>query len=127
MPKIEAAQRDLGGVLRAGNALGFQRKRDVAVDGQVRIERVALEDHRDPPLPRREPVDEDAADPDLAGRGLLEPGDHPENCRLAGAGGTEQHEELAVAALEVDAVHRRPGGPGEALGQASRLDDGHRA
>ncbi len=35
---------------------------DVVVDGQVRVERVALEDHRDVPVARRHPVDDPVPD-----------------------------------------------------------------
>ena len=50
-----------------------QRERDVLEDGQVGVERVVLEDHRDVPLPRRHPVDDPLADPhqvtvDIGGR-----------------------------------------------------------
>ena len=34
----------------------------------------------------------------------LEPGDHAQQRRLAAAGGADQHAELAVADLEVDAL-----------------------
>ena len=65
--------------------LGLQRKGDVLVDREVWIERIALEDHGDATLTRREIVDDLAADEDFAGRGRLQSGDHPQESRLSGA------------------------------------------
>src|SRR5204863_2037625 len=48
--------------LGRGHPLGLERKRDVSEDGEVRVEGVALEDHRDPALTRRQVVDDPAAD-----------------------------------------------------------------
>jgi len=36
---------------------------------------------------------------------VLEPGDHPQQRRLAAAGGPDQHHELAVADRQADVVH----------------------
>ncbi len=57
----------------ARHAPHAQRKLDVAAHGHVRIERVALEHHRDVALLRREPIDPPLADVDLAGRQLSRP------------------------------------------------------
>ena len=46
------------------------------------------------------------ADRDLAGGDLLEPGDHPQDRRLAAARGADEHHELAVADLQRDVVDR---------------------
>src|SRR6266542_1322087 len=51
-------------LLRLLDALRLQREDDVLVDGEVRIERVALEDHGDAALARGEVVDDPAADED---------------------------------------------------------------
>ena len=72
----------------------------------VRIERVVLEHHRDVAVARRHVVDDVAADPDLAAGDLLQPGDHAQRGGLAAAGRADQHDELLVGDLEVDAVHR---------------------
>ena len=50
-------------------------------------------------------VDDAAVDGDLAAGHRLEPGDHPQDRALAAAGRADEHDELAVADLEVDAVH----------------------
>ena len=72
----------------------------------MRVERVVLEHHRDVALARRKIVDDLSADADLAVADLLEPGDHAQRRRLAAAGGTDEHDELAFADLEVQVVDR---------------------
>src|SRR6476659_1555607 len=74
-----------------------QPERDVLVDRQVRVERVALEDHRDVALARRHVVDDALADPQAALADLLQPRDHPQRGRLAAAGWADEHDELLVA------------------------------
>ena len=54
-----------------------QAEGDVLVDREVRVERVALEDHRDVAVPRGHVVDDAVADLDRALADLFEPGDHP--------------------------------------------------
>ena len=49
-------------VLLPGDFLRFERESDVLVDRKVGIEGVALEDHGDPPLARRELIHDAAAD-----------------------------------------------------------------
>ena len=66
----------------------------------MRIERVILEHHRDVAIGRLDLVDDAAADIDLAAGDGLEPRDHPQQRRLAAAGGADQHAELAVADFE---------------------------
>ena len=75
-----------------------QREREVVVDRHLRVQRVVLEDHRDVALARGDAVDHALADADLALGDRLEPGEHPQRGRLAGARRPDQHEELAVAA-----------------------------
>jgi len=75
----------------------------------VRIERVALEHHRDVAVLGRHVVDHPAADRDGAAGDLLQAGDHAQRRRLAAAGGADQHHELLVVDLQVQV-----------------LDDGHR-
>ena len=70
----------------------------------MRVERVALEDHRDVAVTRRHVVDDPLADPERALGDLLEPGDHPQRRRLAAAGRADEDHELAVADLEIDVV-----------------------
>ena len=87
-----------------GNALRPQRKGDVVAHGEVRIEAVALEHHRDAAGARRNVVDDVAADQEVAARLLLEPADDAQERRLAAARRPEQHHELAVRHRQADAV-----------------------
>ncbi len=71
-----------------------QPEGDVFVDGEVREQRVILEDHADAPLLRRQALagtaDHGAAQADLAAGDLLEAGDAAQQGRLAAARGAEQ-------------------------------------
>src|SRR5215218_2236789 len=73
---------------------------DVVVDGQVRIERVALEDHGDIPVARRHLVDHPVADLDLSLRDVLETGHHAQGGRRAAARWTEEDHEFVVLRLK---------------------------
>ena len=57
-------------------------------------------------FPGLEVVHDPAADADVARADLLEAGDHAESSRLAGAGRTDEDQELAVCDLEVEPVDR---------------------
>jgi hypothetical protein len=70
----------------------------------VRVERVALEHHRDVAVLRLDVVDDALVDRDRAGVDLLEPGEHPQQRRLAAARRADQHHELAVRDVERNAV-----------------------
>jgi autonomous glycyl radical cofactor GrcA len=83
-------------VAARGNPLHLQREPHVVLDAHVRIERVGLEDHRDVAVLRRDVVDDAVGDPDLPGRRLFQPRDHPQRRRLAGAGRADQDGELTV-------------------------------
>jgi hypothetical protein len=72
----------------------------------VRIEGVALEDHRDVARARRQIGHVASADPDATARRLLEPGDHAQERRLAAARRPDEDEELAVGDLERDVFDR---------------------
>ena len=72
--------------------------------GEEREQRVGLEDRVDRPLVRWHRREVAAVEQDLAGVGVLEPGDHPQRRGLAAAGRPEQREELAGLDLEVEAV-----------------------
>ena len=76
----------------------------------VRVERVALEDHRDVPLLGRQLGHVPAADQQAAARRGLQPGDHPQHRALAAARRSDQHDELAV-------LDRRGPGPGRPRGR----------
>ena len=90
----------------------LERETDVGLDGEVRIERVVLEDHRDVPILRRRVGDVSVADVDRAGVDLLEAGEHPEGSRLAGAGRPDEHHELTVRDVELERVDGRCVGSG---------------
>ena len=88
-----------------GEALEPQPERHVLEHRHVRIERVVLEHHRHVAVFRRHVVDHLAVDPDLAAGDVLEAGDHPQRRRLAAAGRADQHDELLVGDVEIDAAH----------------------
>ena len=72
----------------------------------MRIERVVLEHHRDVAVLRRYVVDDVAADHDVAAGDVLKPRNHPQRRRFAAAGRADQHDELLVRDIEIDAAHR---------------------
>src|SRR5207244_9752008 len=76
----------------------------VVEHAHVRIERVVLEHHGDVALGRLDLVDDASADIDLAAGDGFQPRDHAQQRGLAAAGGADQHAELAVADLEIDAL-----------------------
>ena len=57
----------------------LQPERQVLLDGHVRVQRVALEHHRDVSRLRLQIGDLAVADHDLSGRDVLEAGDHPQD------------------------------------------------
>ena len=75
----------------------------LAATRHVRIQRVALEHHRDAALVRPQVVDRLAVDLDAAGRLRLQPRDDADQRRLAAAGRADQRQEFAVGDVEVDA------------------------
>ena len=83
----------------------LQPERHVLAHAHVRVERVMLEHHRDAALARRQAVDAAAFEPDLAGVGGLEPGDDPQQGRLARSRRAEEGDELAR--FERQATRRR--------------------
>ena len=74
---------DLSGNVSVAGLRHLQRERDVALDGHVREERVALEHRAHRPRLRR-PADEVlAVQHDAPAVGKVEPGNHPQERRLA--------------------------------------------
>ena len=65
----------------------LERISHIVKDIHVRPDSIGLKDHTDPPLLRRDQhipgTDQVPVDPDLPGRRLLKPRDHPQHCRLA--------------------------------------------
>ena len=95
---------DLRRHVRGRHLRHLQRERDVAFDGHVREQRVALE-HRAHRTALRRAADEVlAVEHDAAGVGQVEARDHPQERRLAAAGGPQQREELARLDGEADVV-----------------------
>ena len=88
----------------------------------MRVQRVALEDHRDLPRPRRQPVDDVAADQHLAVGRLLQPRDRAQQRRLAAARGPEQDEVLPFGRRQIDAVDGADVAAAEVLAEPSDLD-----
>ena len=82
-----------------------ERKRHVVANGHVRIERVVLEHHRDVALLRRHAVDHLTADADFAVGDLLEPGNHPQQGRLAASRRADQNAKFSVSNIDVDAAY----------------------
>ena len=66
-----------------------------------------LEHHRQPALARRKRVDPLVVEDDFAGVGGLEPGDDPQQGRLARSRWTEKGDEFTRAELEIDSVEDR--------------------
>ena len=79
---------------------------DVLGHGHVRIERVALEHHRDVAVARLDARHVAVADVHGAGGRDLEAGEHAQRGRLAAARRPEQHEERAVGHVEVERAQR---------------------
>ena len=86
--------------------LRLQREFEVLAHRVARIERVLLQHQRHVALGRTPVADVGAVDEDLSVGRLFEPGDQAQRRRLAGAGLAEQHEELAVADVEVEVAQR---------------------
>jgi hypothetical protein len=104
--------------LRLGDAGVLQGEADVLVDGQVRVERVVLEDHGHVSPPGRDVVDHVAADADGARRDRLKAGDHAQRGGLAAAGRADEHHELPVGDVQgepVDGGHAADVDLGEVL------------
>jgi hypothetical protein len=126
---VEAEER--GDLLHAPLRLGLRRLphlepvADVLAHGHVRIERVALEDHRHVTPPGCKVGDVAPADADVAVGHLLEPGDHPQQRRLAAAGRADEDHELAVLDPQVHVVDG-DGSAREDLRDVLELDLGHR-
>ena len=114
---------DLRGDLGRGFLAQLQAEAHVVANVEMRIQRVALEHHRDVALARLEVVDAAIADDDVARRDRLESGDHPQQRGLAAPRRADQHRELAVGDVEVDAAHDRD--IAEALLDVAHAHGGH--
>ena len=110
--------------LRFRDAARLEPVAHVLADRHVRVERVGLEHHGDVAAARRQVGDVAVADQDLAAGHVLEPGDHPQERRLAAPRRADEHEKLAVGDEEVEVVDGdRP--VVEGLAQIAELELGH--
>jgi hypothetical protein len=109
--QLEGIVGERGGV-RLSAALGTEG--DVVADGQVREERVGLEDRVDRTLVGTRPGEVGVADEEAPARRLFEPGHHAQGRRLAAAGRAEQGEERAPRDDQAEVVDG--GEVGEGLG-----------
>jgi hypothetical protein len=92
-----------GGLVMAAQ---LQAEGQVLGHGHVRVQRVALEHHRDVAVLRRHVVDHAIADGQRAAADLLQASHHPQQGRLATAGRADQHHQLAIGDLEGGVLHR---------------------
>ena len=119
-PRVSAARLTLVARSSLIDAALAQRELDVLGHGQVRVQRVALEDHGHVAVLGVDVVDHAVADGDGAVVDLLEPGDEAQRRRLAAARRAEQHEQLAVGDVQRQVVDS--GGVAEPLGDALEAD-----
>src|SRR4051812_45286105 len=103
-----------------------QAEAEVAAHGQVRVQRVVLEDHRDVALARLQARDVALADVHAARGGLLDAGDEAQQGRLATARRADEDHELALVDLERHVVDRARA-VAEGLGQFGQSDAAHLA
>src|SRR6266849_1911105 len=106
--------------------LSLQRKGNVFVDREVRIKRIALENHGDAALTRGKIVDHAAADEDFARRGRFESGDHPQKSGFSGAGRPQEDQKLALASFQIHIVNSSEFSFFEYFCQVARDNDSHR-
>ena len=89
----------------------------------MRIERVGLEHHGEPALRRADIRHVLRVDQHLAGGDVLEAGDEAQKRRLAATRRPDEHRELAVLDVEIDAVDDADGA--ERLAHGLQLDAAH--
>jgi hypothetical protein len=92
------------GDLRFGRVDVFQPEGEVLAHRHMRVERVGLEHHRQAAVGGGDCVDHLAFDLDIAGRDRLQPGNHPQKRGFSAAGRANEHAELAIRDLHVDAA-----------------------
>ena len=98
--RLAHARGDLG----LAGAAQFQAETQVLGHAHVRIQRVALEHHRDVAILRRDLVHHAVADTQLAAADRLQARDHPQQGGLAAARRPDQHQQFAVVDLEAGVV-----------------------
>ncbi len=89
--------------------------------GEFLVDERAIRDEPEPGLGRHRGGQQIVAtQPDAAGRGSEDAGDHPERRGLPGAVGAEETEQLAARDVQLDVVHG--GEPAILLGQSFEFD-----
>ncbi len=92
--------------LLLGSLAQLEAERHVIVHVHVRVQGVALEDHRDVAILWREIVDDAVADADGTLADIVEARHHAERGGLATAGRADENQKLLVARLKRDIVDR---------------------
>ena len=87
-----------------GHFAHHQAEADIVGDAHMRKQRVGLEHHGGVALMRRHLGHAPVAEPDVAGIGHEETGDHAQGRGLAAAGGPEQGQEFAVGDVQAHAI-----------------------
>ena len=85
--------------------LQLQGKPKIIPDCHMRIESVALENHRDVPVLRLHVINHLAVYQKLTARDILQSRDHPESGRFPAAGRTHQHYEFLVLDLYIHVMY----------------------
>ena len=96
MPRICAASLHAAVDLRLGRLAQLQAEGHVVINGHMRIQSVALEDHRDIAILGRDIVDQLVVDVQFALGDFFQAGDHAQGGGLATAGRADQNDELFV-------------------------------
>ena len=78
----------------------LQAERDVALDRQVREDRIVLEHHADVALAGVDEIDPVVVEEEIPSLDRVESGDHAQQRRLSASGGAEEREEFALPDLQ---------------------------
>src|SRR5262249_47961661 len=92
--------------LRFWQTVLLEPEGDIALDREVRKQRIALKHHVDRPPVRRHARQVDAVEQHTAFLGRLEARQQPQQCALAAAGRAEESKELALIDVERQVVDR---------------------
>ena len=109
--QIRFKLQDPGRLGHFGIYLGFrmlvhpQPETHVFLDGHVRVKRVGLEHHRNASIRRICAGHIAGADIDLATRGFLQPGDHPQQCGFTASRWADENAEFTVFNFQIDPVN----------------------
>jgi hypothetical protein len=83
----------------------LQRKAHVFRDRHMRIQRVALEHHRNATVSGLQVVDPYAVDQNIAVGYRFKSGDHTQHGRLAASRRPDEHRELTIRNMKIDALN----------------------